>query len=412
MRNFLLSSLLVALTSAAAVSNRVSYDGYRVVRVKSSDEVKSIIADNSLATWIGAGRANGQVDVVVPPGVKAFDGLDAQVMHQDLGASIAKESDYEVYAQGSANDTWFNSYHTYADHMQFLRDLQASYPANSEIVIAGNSFQGRPITGIHFYGTGLKNTKPAVVLHSTVHAREWITTMVTEYFAYNMLSNYTMSADAKALVDKYDYYIFPVVNPDGFVYSQTTDRLWRKNRQPTVGSTCLGHDINRNWPYQWSVPDGASSDPCAADFKGVSPANAPETKVLASWMDNIGRSSNGLKLYIDVHAYSQLFMTPYGYSCSVLAANNAVLQSLAQGAIAAIRAVYGTVFRAGPICSTIYQATGTSVDYVNDVSKAQYTFTSELRDTGTFGFVLPVSQILPSGIEAYAGFRYLLLNMR
>ena len=99
MRNFLLSSLLVALTSAAAVSNRVSYDGYRVVRVKSSDEVKSIIADNSLATWIGAGRANGQVDVVVPPGVKAFDGLDAQVMHQDLGASIAKESDYEVYAR-------------------------------------------------------------------------------------------------------------------------------------------------------------------------------------------------------------------------------------------------------------------------------------------------------------------------
>ncbi len=95
-----------------------------------------------------------------------------------------------------------------------------------------------------------------------------------------------------------------------------------------------------------------------------------------------------------------------------MATNNAALQSLAQGTIAAIRAVYGTVFKAGPICSTIYQATGTSVDYVNDVSKAQYTFTSELRDTGTYGFVLPASQIRPSGIEAYAGFRYLLVNMR
>ena len=54
----------------------------------------------------------------------------------------------------------------------------------------------------------------------------------------------------------------------GFVYSQTTDRLWRKNRQTTSGSSCLGHDINRNWPYMWNVPGGASTDPCAEDFKG------------------------------------------------------------------------------------------------------------------------------------------------
>lgn len=69
-------------------------------------------------------------------------------------------------------------------------------------------------------------------------------------------------------------------------------------------------------------------------------------------------------------------------------------------------------FKYGPICSTIYQATGSSVDYVNDVVGADYTFTSELRDTGNYGFVLPASQILPSGEEAYAGVRYLLLNMK
>lgn len=102
----------------------------------------------------------------------------------------------------------------------------------------------------------------------------------------------------------------------------------------------------------------------------------------------------------------------YGYSCSVIATNNAALQSLASGAVAAIKAVYGTVFRSGPICSTIYQATGSSVDYVNDVSKAQYTFTTELRDTGTYGFVLPADQILPSAVEAFAGVRYLLANMQ
>ena len=90
---------------------------------------------------------------------------------------------------------------------------------------------------------------------------------------------------------------------------------------------------------------------------------------------------------------------------------NSKLQSLAGGAVSAIKAVYGTVFEYGPICTTIYPATGSSVDYVNDVSKAKYTFTSELRDTGNYGFVLPPNQIRPSGVEAYAGFRYILLNM-
>lgn len=105
-------------------------------------------------------------------------------------------------------------------------------------------------------------------------------------------------------------------------------------------------------------------------------------------------------------------MTPYGYSCTALAAKNDEFQSLASGASAAIQSVFGTKFVSGPICSTIYQATGTSVDYVNDVVQSDYTFTIELRDTGANGFVLPANQILPSGQEAYAGVKYLLRNVK
>jgi murein tripeptide amidase MpaA len=169
----------------------------------------------------------------------------------------------------AADMSWFNAYHPYADHLTFLNDLVARFPSNSEIVTAGTSYQGRTITGIHIYGTSGKGNKPAVIFHGTVHAREWITTMTTEYIAYSLLNNYSNSTEVKGYVDNYDFYIFPVVNPDGFIYTQTTQRLWRKNRQPTAGSTCIGHDINRNWNSHWSVSGGASTDPCDETFKGI-----------------------------------------------------------------------------------------------------------------------------------------------
>jgi Zinc carboxypeptidase len=58
----------------------------------------------------------------------------------------------------------------------------------------------------------------------------------------------------------------------------------------------------------WSVPGGASTNPCDEDFKGASQADAPETKVLSAWLQGV-RAAQGLKLFIDYHSYSQLFMT-------------------------------------------------------------------------------------------------------
>jgi 2-hydroxychromene-2-carboxylate isomerase len=95
-----------------------------------------------------------------------------------------------------------------------------------------------------------------------------------------------------------------------------------------------------------------------------------------------------------------------------LPSKNAEYQSLSAGAVAAIRAVNGLSFDYGPICSTIYKVTGGGVDYIQDVIRGDYVFTAELRDTGRYGFVLPANQILPSGQEAYAAVRYLLINMR
>ncbi|KAK4090558.1 hypothetical protein Purlil1_5230 [Purpureocillium lilacinum] len=421
MKSLAALSTLLAVTAAAVpqpTPTKASYDGHKVFRVmvgSKPQRVSDVVDRLGLSFWQHPTRKGAFADIEVPPArVDEFrqemEGLELITMHEDLGKSIADEGAFHIYAEGSANSTWFNSYHPYNDHLQFINDLASKNPSNAEVVTSGKSLQGNAITGIHFWGSAGKGKKPAIVLHGTVHAREWIASMVVEYFADTLVNGYKTDNGIKALVDKYDFYLFPIVNPDGFKYTQASDRMWRKNRQTTAGSSCLGHDINRNWPYKWEGP-GSSTNPCAQDFRGASAGDAPETKALSDFLKQV-KSAQGLKLYIDYHSYSQLFMTPYGYTCNGVPPNNNELQSLAGGAVAAIRQVHGLNFDYGPICTTIYQAAGSSVDYVADVVKADYTFTSELRDTGRYGFVLPPDQIVPSGEEAFAGFKYLLQNMK
>ncbi|KAK1780894.1 hypothetical protein QBC45DRAFT_449649 [Copromyces sp. CBS 386.78] len=423
MKSLSILTALLGLASATAIRSeprpkRTSYDGYKVLRVAAGDDaakLNKIIADLDLETWKGAAKVGGHADVVIPPTkLAAFkaqaEGFETLTMHEDLGVSISNESGFQAYA-GSADQTWFNSYHAYADHLTFLNDLVAAHSNQSEIVTSGTSNNGNTITGIRFWGSAGKGVKPAIVFHGTVHAREWITTMVAEYQAWYLLNNYGSDATVKSFVDKYEFYIFPIVNPDGFIFTQTTTRLWRKNRQTNSGSSCIGRDINRNWPIQWSASGGASTSPCDEDYKGAKQSDAPETTALAATLNKI-KAAQGLKLFIDWHSYSQLFMSPYGYTCSAVPAKNTEYQALAKGAVAAIKAVHGTTFNYGPICSTIYKTTGSSVDYALDVTGADYSFTLELRDTGANGFVLPAAQILPSGVEAWAGLKYLLANMQ
>ena len=69
-------------------------------------------------------------------------------------------------------------------------------------------------------------------------------------------------------------------------------------------------DINRNWPHaSWNQSSGASTNPCAEDYKGPSAGSTVEVQGLAAFLDERANSSAGGKMYMDVHSYSQLFMS-------------------------------------------------------------------------------------------------------
>ncbi|KAF4470236.1 carboxypeptidase A4 [Fusarium albosuccineum] len=399
-------TLLAALASATAVpsSKKVDYTGFKSIRVTLPKDAEDALAEiNKLAATILNPGAQDEIDVVVAPdNVDAVTKLasDSTVLVEDVGAVLAEEDVSTVYAVPS--ESWFTAYHSYADHLTFLTDLQTSFPSQSEIITAGSSFQGRTLTGIHIWGSGGKGSKPAILFHGTVHAREWISTMTTEYMAYQLLTKYASDSAVKAVVDKFDFYIMPVVNPDGFAYSQSTNRLWRKNRQTLSGSSCVGRDINRNWPFKWELTGGASTDPCDETFKGRAAGDAPELKGLKAQVDSLS-AGNGIRIYIDFHSYGQYILWPYGYDCSVVAPDDAALNSMASRASAGIRGVSGTSYTLGNACRALYATTGDSTDYIHGVAKSKYTYTFELRDRGTYGFSLPANQIQPTVRETWAG---------
>ena len=81
------------------------------------------------------------------------------------------------------------------------------------------------------------------------HAREWISPMTVMYIAERLASTYETDPRVRAILDRAEFIFVPVVNTDGYVYTWTTERFWRKNRRNNGGGS-YGVDLNRNWGYQ------------------------------------------------------------------------------------------------------------------------------------------------------------------
>jgi murein tripeptide amidase MpaA len=243
-----------------------------------------------------------------------------------------------------------------------------------------------------------------VVINAMQHAREWITPPVVLYFAYRLVAEYPTNTQARDALDRLEVYVVPVVNPDGYVFTHTTNRLWRKNRRyigRVFNQPVYGVDLNRNWSYGWGGP-GSSGQPWSDTYRGSAPFSEPETYWLSRWMLSLPT----LRAHVDVHSYSQLILWPWGYTTD-RAPFDGVFERVGLAMQTAIQSVHGQFYIAGPIAPTLYTASGGMTDWVFG-ARGALSFTYELRDTGQNGFLLPPDQILPNCEEVYPAFLELL----
>lgn len=192
--------------------------------------------------------------------------------------------------------------------------------------------------------------------------------------------------------------------------------MWRKTRSVRRDFSfngflgrfggCVGVDPNRNFRFQWGTA-GASTN-CAMDtYAGPSAFSEPETRALS---DFIYIRRQDMLAYLTFHAYSQLWMTPWGYTNALPPNYNRMIE-LAEKATKALTKVHGTRYKVGSSTNLLYAASGGSDDWAYGVAMIPYSYTIELRDDGRYGFVLPTSHIIPTGEETWAGVKVLMQEL-
>ena len=102
-----------------------------------------------------------------------------------------------------------------------------------------------------------------------IQSREWISPAVATFIIDTFAENWSEQSED---IQNIDWYFLPVMNPDGYEYTHTNDRLWRKNRRRNY--LCMGVDLNRNYGYHWGG-QGASRQPCAETFAGSGAFSEP-----------------------------------------------------------------------------------------------------------------------------------------
>ncbi|XP_011160261.1 zinc carboxypeptidase [Solenopsis invicta] len=382
---------IVGLTTA----QKALYNNYKVFKLIPTTETQLEIlqelenAYDGFSFWKSPSMVNKQADLMVAPHKlpefyerMAQIGIPYQLHINDVQKLI------DGTTPQRRSKEFDSSYHTIEEIYQKLDDLAEEYPDKVEVVIAGRTYENRQIKGVK---VSFKANNPGIFIEGGIHAREWISPATVMYILNQLLTS--NDPDVRELADRHDWYIFPSFNPDGYAYTHTTDRLWRKTRKP-YGIFCRGSDPNRNWGYKWNT-GGASSNPCSETYAGSAPFSDIETKSASEYIETI---ADKFYAYISFHSFSQLLMFPYGHTPDHLD-NYEEMLAIGTAAINALKQRYGTSYETGNIAETIYIASGSTCDYIKGTYGLPLSYTYELRDQGYYGFLLPPDQIIPTGEE-------------
>ncbi|GAB4321157.1 MAG: hypothetical protein Kow0059_15720 [Candidatus Sumerlaeia bacterium] len=288
-------------------------------------------------------------------------------------------------------------YFTLAEYEAAMQNWAAAFPDRVLLWSLGKSHENRDVWMMRVSARAAQDEdEPEVLLIALQHAREWLSGMTLWGIARWFIEQYGTDARATDILDSTELYFVLVCNPDGYQYTHTTDRYWRKNRRNNGSS--YGVDLNRNFPYQWNFGD---SNPASNTYRGPAPLSEPENAALVNWITGRGTALKGILNY---HTYGTRVMHNWAWTYA-LPPNVDVMGPLARDVALAIEAVNGRRMRNGSWAVTLaYTGGGSTIDYCH-AELGVPTLTLELRpgDGQSGDFVVDPSHIEPSISENIEG---------
>jgi len=384
----------------------VSYRGHKVISVSipnlqskhALQEVLRATGDNDVWTHEG-NLVIGENHIRIQNNSERFIKriLETEVFIEDVQDLI------DSVGLETKNDfAFFDTFRRYAEIVAELKNLATRFPKLAKLTTSiGKTVESRDIPSISISSKGFTNASiPRILIQGGQHSREWIAPATVMYLTTKLLENYGVDPLVTVLVDTVEFVIIPLVNPDGYEYSFTNERLWRKNRKKNTGGS-FGVDLNRNWNDHWGGT-GSSKTPTSDTYCGTAPFSEPEALAVSNYFSSLNLKGNVLGA-IDYHAYGQLVLRPYGWTTKN-SPDESSLKILGDGISYEIKRNSGLTYTSEK-ASQLYVTTGSADDWWYQ-NGAWGVFTIELRDTGRYGFVLPASQIVPTGEESWASFKY------
>src|SRR5262245_4314169 len=355
---------------------------------------------NALELDVASVRRTGEVDLVAGARDRrslAAAGIPFTVVHDDLAAFYASRLESrQAILPPPALGAWLTppfgsgsmgGYYPFSEVESVLDQIHAAFPDLTTAKFSiGTTIQGRTLWAMKVSDNpGVDEGEPEVRFDAMHHAREPESMQATIWFMLALLERYGTSSLSTYLVNEREIWFVPCMNPDGYVYNQTTNPsgggLWRKNRRANAGGS-FGVDLNRNYTFQWGFDDtGSSPSPTNETYRGTGPASEPELPAIQAF-----DASRNFATSVSAHTYSNLWLWPWGYIAAA-PANNAQYTEI--GDLATLE----TDWVRGPSGATLYLTNGSSDDHEH-ATKGTMAFTPEIGGDSD-GFWPPTSRIVP-----------------
>lgn len=289
--------------------------------------------------------SSDEIDII------ASNGFLFDVIHQDVKAYYKSQNDNPHYStknvscSGGSAETLpavpgnfetdpgsYAGFYLYQEMLDELDDMVSQYPNLITVKSPISTFQtweGRPIYHVKISDNpSTSEASETKVLYTAIHhAREPMSMSQTIFYMWYLLENYATNEEIQYLVNNTEMYFVPCINPDGYIHNQSQDPsgfgMHRKNKNPSVGTSNPGVDLNRNYSYGWNTT-GVSPDPNNDTYPGSNAFSEPESQAIKWLVENVGFTSA-----FNAHTYGNTLLYPVGTTTAEFADHHDYFADLA-----------------------------------------------------------------------------------